>query len=192
VLAGALALTLLAGHFQIAAYVWLAALGYAAARALWEAVNRRPWFPASLAAAFALGAIVGAAQVIPSLELGLHSTRGAGRPTEAGFEFHRARALQSEELIILLRPDSFGNPAHGDHVLVRYGLPYAAHCGFVGIITVVGKPLGEQSHRFFGVSPLEKLLCGPCVLFAAVQRTHPCALARASTRWSYCTLSRLG
>jgi len=62
----------------------------------------------------------------------------------------------------------------------------------VGIITVVGKPVDEQSNRFFGVSPLEKLLCGPRVLFAAVQRTHPYALVPASTRWSHCTLNRLG
>ena len=62
----------------------------------------------------------------------------------------------------------------------------------VGIIIVVGKPLGEQSNRFLGVSPLEKLLRGPRVLFAAVQRTHPYALVPASTRWSYCTLNRLG
>jgi len=169
VLAGALALTLLAGHFQIAAYVWLAALGYAAARALWEGVNRRPWFPASLAAAFLLGAIVGSAQVIPSLELGLNSTRGAGQPTEAGFEFHRSRALQSDELPALVRPNLFGNPAHGDHVLVRYGLPYAEHCGFVGIITVIlalaGIAFARTRHYalflILTAAALNVAMCGP-------------------------------
>ncbi len=137
VLAAAIALALLAGHFQISAYVCLAALLYAACRALWEAVNRRPARLPALLLAFSLGGLLSGAQVLPTLELGENSSRGSRRPTEAGLQFHLARVIQPEEAVILLRPDAYGNPSRGDHILVRYGLPYAEHCGFVGIVTVV-------------------------------------------------------
>ncbi|MEA3401302.1 MAG: hypothetical protein U9R79_08705 [Armatimonadota bacterium] len=132
-----LAMSLLAGHFQIAAYVWLTTVIYALARAAWEAANHRPSRAGALAAGIVLAGLLGGAQVLPTLELGANSPRGGGRATEAGWQFHHARALQPEELILLLRPDAFGNPAHGDHQLTRYGIPYSEHCGFVGVITIL-------------------------------------------------------
>ena len=169
VLAAALGLTLLAGHFQIAIYLWLAALAYAGLRALWEAVNHRTWYPLSLAAGFGLALLVGAPQALPSLELVGNSPRGAGAPTEGGFEFHRARALQPEELLALLRPNAFGTPARGDHVLTRYGIPYAEHCGFVGISTLllalIGIGLARTRHfalfLIAGAAALNVAMCGP-------------------------------
>ncbi len=169
VLGGSLALTLLAGHFQIAIYVWLAAVAYAGLRALWEAVNHRTWHPLSLATGFALALLIGAPQVLPSLELVGDSPRGIGRPTEEGFEFHRARALQPEELVALVRPNIFGTPARGDHVLTRYGIPYAEHCGFVGISTVllalVGIGLARTRHfavfLIAAAAALNVAMCGP-------------------------------
>lgn len=169
VLALSLALTLLAGHFQVAAYVWFATIVYAAGRALWEKVNGRAWHPAALATSFALAVLIGSVQAVPSFELAFNSTRGTGRPTEEGFEFHRARALQPEELPALLRPNLFGNPAHADYVLAQYGLPYAEHCGFVGIITVllavVGMAVARSRHYAFflilSAVTLNIAMCGP-------------------------------
>ncbi|MGD9497596.1 MAG: hypothetical protein AB7Y46_14945, partial [Armatimonadota bacterium] len=168
-LATALALAALAGHFQIAAYVWLATTVYALARALWAAVTHKPWFPLSLAAGFLLAGLISAGQVLPSIELAVNSPRGMGGPTEEGFAFHRSRALQPDELLMLLRPNLFGNPARGDYQLVRYGVPYAEHCGFVGIITVAlalsGIACARTRHYAFflilAAMALNIAMCGP-------------------------------
>ena len=132
-LAASLAMSVLAGHFQIAAYVWMLAGLYALARLVWEGANQRQMRVGPLLGAFALGAALSCAQVLPTLELGLNSPRGGGAATEAGFEFHRQRALQPVELIALLRPNALGNPAHGDYL----GISYSEHCGFVGITTLL-------------------------------------------------------
>ena len=169
VLAVSLGLSLLAGHFQIAAYVWLATALYAGLRALWEAVNRRAWHPGALVTGFVLAGLLGAAQVVPTLELIANSPRGGGSASAAGFEFQRQRALQPAELGLLLRPNLFGNPAHGDHVLVRYGIPYAEHCGFVGIVTVLlalaGIAVARTRHYAFflllGALALNAAMLGP-------------------------------
>lgn len=136
-LAGSLAMTLLAGHFQIAAYVWMVAAAYALARVLWRAMRRRPTRLLALLSAVALGVLLGAVQVLPTLELAANSPRGHGGPSEAGWEFHERLAVRPAELIGLLDPNAFGNPAHGDHELTAYGIPYSEHCGFVGIITLL-------------------------------------------------------
>ncbi|MGC9317561.1 MAG: YfhO family protein [Armatimonadota bacterium] len=153
VLVVSLAMSLLAGHFQIAAYVWLTAVAYALVRVAWEAVNHRPSRVAALAAGVAVAGLLAGAQVLPTLELGANSPRGGGRATEAGWQFHQARALQPGELMLLLRPDALGNPAHGDHQLTRYGIPYSEHCGFVGVVTLVlalaGIALARTRHFAF-------------------------------------------
>lgn len=153
VLAVSLAMSVLAGHFQIAAYVWLAALVYVLARSLWAAVRRLPLPAGRLAAGFALALLLASAQLLPTLEMAANSSRARAGSTEQMLEFHLARVLQPQELPALLLPNLYGNPAHGDYVLARYGLPYAEHCGFVGITTVVlmlaGLALGRRRHRMF-------------------------------------------
>lgn len=153
-LGASLAMALLAGHLQIAAYVWMVALVYALARALWEAVNRRAAHLGRLGAAVALGLLLSAPQTLPALELAANSPRGAAGPSEAGWQFQQERMLQVAELVLLVNPDAFGNPAHGDHELTRYGIPYSEHCGFVGIVTLLLALLGAwfsrtRSYAFF-------------------------------------------
>lgn len=169
ILATSLGLSLLAGHFQIAAYVWVATALYAALRALWEAVNHRAWHPGALVTGLMLGGLLGTAQALPTLELIANSPRGGGSVSAGGFEFQRQRALQPTELGLLLRPNLFGNPAHGDHLLVRYGIPYAEHCGFVGIVTVLlalaGLAVARSRHYAFflllGALALNAAMLGP-------------------------------
>lgn len=169
VLAASLGLSLLAGHFQIAAYVWLTTILYAGLRAVWEGVNHRAWHPGTLAAGFVLAGLVGAAQAVPTLELIATSPRGGGSLSAEGFEFQRQRALQPAELGLLVRPNLFGNPAHGDHLLVQYGIPYAEHCGFVGIVTLVlalgGLAVARTRHYAFflllGALALNAAMLGP-------------------------------
>jgi hypothetical protein len=130
----ALGLTLLAGHLQIAAYVWLFVLGYGlVALTVPAAGASRLTLGRWLGVAVVLGGGLSLVQVLPSLELGSHSTRGAGQASAAGFAFHQQRSLQPLELLTLLHPDFFGSPVRGDYP----GISYSEHCGFVGAVTLL-------------------------------------------------------
>ncbi|MFW5867382.1 MAG: hypothetical protein ACOCX2_06170 [Armatimonadota bacterium] len=182
VLALSLAMTLLAGHFQIAAYVWMVAGAYALARVVWALMHRSPPRIAALAAAFGTGLLLAAPQVLPTLELAANSTRGAGGPTEAGWEFHRQRALQPAELLLLVDPDAFGSPVDGDHELTRFGIPYSEHAGFVGLSTLVLALAGlafrrTRHYAFFGILALLALSI---------------AMGGPPARWMYFGVPKLG
>lgn len=156
-------MTILAGHLQIAAYVLLATALYAASRvghALWR---RRPPRLAALVASAALGLTLGAAQLLPSVELGGLSPRGAGAASAEAFEgFHLPRALQPAELATLAFPDALGSPARGDYrgMQVAPGAAYGERCGYVGLLTLVlaaaGMVFGKRWWRwaFFAAAVL--------------------------------------
>ena len=158
-LATALGMTLLAGHFQIAAYVWVFTALYGVARLLGLACRRdaramRRVLGAA-AAAVVVGGMLAAAQLLPTLELGRYSARGAGGPSAAGFEFHRQRALQPIELLTLLQADFLGTPVDGSY----RGISYSEHCPFVGATTILLGLLGlimgwrrKQVWLFFGIA----------------------------------------
>lgn len=123
----ALSMTLLAGHLQIAAYVWIFTATYALIRLL----PSRRLVPAVVAVA--LAGLLAMAQLLPTLELGGLSPRGSGGPSAAGFAFHKQRAVQPVELLTLFDPIFFGSPVTNDY----QGISYSEHCGFVGAITVL-------------------------------------------------------
>lgn len=131
-LASALGLTVLAGHLQIAAYVWifaaLYALGSLALRRGHRA-QRLAW----LAGAVVAGGMLSLVQLLPTWELGAVSPRGGGGPSAAGLAFHRERALRPLELLALVQPDFLGSPVTGDYA----GISYSEHCGFVGLTTLL-------------------------------------------------------
>jgi len=181
-LALSLAMTLLAGHFQIAAYVWMATGVYALARAGWALMHRRPAHVGALIAGVGLGLLLSAPQVLPALELAANSTRGAGGPTEAGWQFHKQRSLQPAELLLLEDPDAFGSPVDGDHQLTRFGIPYSEHAGFVGLSTLVLALAGlafrrTRHHAFFGILALIALSI---------------AMGGPLARWMYFGVPKLG
>ncbi len=133
-------MTVLAGHLQIAAYVLLATAVYAVARAVWAACRAQhvPW--GALVAGAALGVALAAVQLLPSLELGQRSPRGAGTATTEVFtRFVQPRALQPVELATLVTPDALGSPARGDYRggLFALGAAYGERCGFVGALTLL-------------------------------------------------------
>lgn len=131
----ALSMTLLAGHLQIAAYVWIFTALYALIRLLSRGRHTLCAGTAirHLLLGVLLGGILAAAQLLPTLELGSHSARGAGGPSAAGFEFHKQRAVQPVELLALFDPNFFGSPVTGDY----QGISYSEHCPFVGAITIL-------------------------------------------------------
>ncbi len=136
-LAACLGLTLLAGHLQIAAYVWLSAAAYALGRLLYRLVRRQRmvWWP--MLAGAGLGLMLGMAQVLPTVELGINSPRGSQVPTAQGWQFQVQRSLRPAELITLGSPDALGTSAGGDYPGLKLGIPYTEHCGFAGVVTLL-------------------------------------------------------
>ncbi len=148
VLAVALGASLLAGHFQIAAYVWLVSAGSGLVHLLyWLLVQRKATtgrqslLPvAALVAAFVLGLGLGAVQLLPTLELGGMSPRGSGTVSEAGYRFHQVRAMLPVELMTIVDPDFIGSPVTMNYPQVR--ISYSEHCGFIGVVAGVCVVLG--------------------------------------------------
>jgi hypothetical protein len=104
----AVALQFLGGHLQIAAYVVIAFAIYA----LVQMIGRRQGIPVTRAAALAalplaLGLLLAAGQILPTLELAEHSGRvphGAGAAVSTAFPL--------THFILYLAPNFFGNPVH--------------------------------------------------------------------------------
>jgi hypothetical protein len=128
-----LAMSLLAGHLQIAVYVWLVAGLHLCARLAWSLVRRDTRRLLGIVAAVPLAALVASIQLLPTLELAKRSPRGTVQPTEEGFQFRRARALQPIMLETFLLPDALGTPDDWS----KAGLAYSETCGYVGKLTLL-------------------------------------------------------
>lgn len=122
-----LAMAVLAGHMQVAGYVWMATAAYAAGRVFFRWVRRKPapWVP--VAGGFALALALSACQWLPTAELGMLSPRGGEKPTEQGFAFAQALALKPVHLATLVWPAALGLPKRGDYA----GFAFAEH--FLGL-----------------------------------------------------------
>lgn len=130
----ALAMSVLAGHLQIAAYVWLVAGVHVLARC-GLAICRRRFGGAALAIAmFPLAAGLASIQLVPTLELARLSLRGRATPDESGFRFRRDRALQTAMLPTLLWPEALGSPEAWSRQSVA---AYSETCGYVGKLTLL-------------------------------------------------------
>ena len=157
-LAVALAMTLLAGHLQIAAYVCLTAGAHLSARAVWALCRaRRGAVPGKAlllcVMAFGAAACLAAIQLLPTLELAKLSSRGGVRADEAGFRFRADRALKPVMLPTFVLPDFLGTPREW----AEHGLPYSETCGYVGKLTLLLALVG-----LFGARPR------PAVFFAGL------------------------
>jgi len=130
----------LAGHFQIAFYValaaglwWLWKLGE-----VWRAEGKtyavlRVVVP--FAAFAVIAGLIAAPQVLPTVELAQNSHR-VRDVTPEGYSHFVANAVQPYRLITAFIPDFFGNPSRGDYFLgsaadyMEYGL-------YIGILPLV-------------------------------------------------------
>jgi hypothetical protein len=157
----ALGLVLLAGHFQIAFYVFLAV----ALRGIWLLVSR-PLADARgsdvtrgtlnighWSLVIALAVLLAAAQLLPTAELARFSPR-AGSATLEGFRNFAMKPAQLTNLISPVRYD----------VLIgeKQIYPYSEHCGYAGIIplilALVGSIAAWRKSKFFTVLALFALL----------------------------------
>lgn len=133
VVAMMLSMSLLAGHLQIAAYVWLVAALHLVGRTVWAGRKRNLGGIIRVFTAPVLAVLVAAGQLLPTLELAKHSPRGNAPPTDEGFEFRRQRSLRPYMLKTLLLPDALGTPEDW----AKAGLSYTETCGYVGRSTLV-------------------------------------------------------
>ena len=112
---GALALSILAGHLQIASYVTLAAVLFWLWRlaGVWKsdgvALAFKRVLPA-IAVFVILAGLIGSAQLLPTLELGANSPRSGG-PTAAGYYWFIGNSLKPYRLIAAFTPNFYGNPS---------------------------------------------------------------------------------
>lgn len=127
----ALGLSVLAGHLQVAAYVWVALVVWAILREFERAP--RAWGRAAglLGAAFGLGALISAGQWLPTVELALASAR-AGTVTAAQVW---GNSLPFGHLAALLVPFFFGD----NYIQGAYWghFNFIETCGYVGIPTLL-------------------------------------------------------
>jgi hypothetical protein len=132
-LAVCVGMAFLAGHLQIALYVWLATAAYALVR--WAGAVRRCERPGLeyLLAGAALGVLLALPQLLPSLELAEHSPRGHAEATAEGFRLGASWGLEPIELIRLLWPDALGSRANHNYAAISYG----ERCGYVGLLTLI-------------------------------------------------------
>ena len=141
-----LAMCVLAGHLQVAAYVWLVAGLHLAGRGVWALYTRQARIVPVAVGMFPLAIGVAAIQLLPTLELAKLSLRGSTRPDEVGFQFRKERALQPRMLPALVVPDALGTPEEWGR-LSPAGVGYSETCGYVGKLTLLLALLGLAGIR---------------------------------------------
>lgn len=157
-LAGAaLALAVLAGHFQIAFYVILAAglwwLWSLARELKTEDWGTRLKSAGPLFGCFAALALLAAPQVLPTLELARNSHRVREVSAE-GYERFLGNAVKPYRLITAFAPDFYGSPSRGDYYLIGQlgdhigsAADYMEHGMYAGVLTLVLAGFGVWSVR---------------------------------------------
>lgn len=145
----AMAMPVLAGHMQIAFYVWLSFAIYAAVRCGQHVANgfqrngRVPINAAllhialfSLAISFAL--MLSSPQLLPSVELSTMCTRAG----EFRYEAVLANSLPPEQWVRLIVPHFFGNYRDGTHWSPFEMFNFIERTGYVGLLTLILASIG--------------------------------------------------
>ncbi|NLN77408.1 MAG: YfhO family protein [Armatimonadetes bacterium] len=118
----AIALAFLAGHFQIAFYVTLAAglwWIWKIAETLWDerTISSAIKIARPVLGCAAIAALIACAQLLPSQELASHSHR-VRAVTEQGYQGFIANALPVYRLVTAFVPRYFGDPSQNNYYLV--------------------------------------------------------------------------
>jgi hypothetical protein len=155
-LGGIVGLMLLAGHLQIAFYGLLAAVLLAIARLVTGGRSYGGAFAGRMLAAYlgalALGMMLAAPQLLPTIELSGRSHR-VGKPTAPGYSAYTEYALPARNLVTLLLPDFYGNDHDPDNVYWGF---YFKNIG--GVSTIALRHNAAETALYVGIAPL--LLCG--------------------------------
>jgi hypothetical protein len=173
----AIALAVLAGHFQIAFYVffasllwWLWKLGQ-----VWKNDGRGRALSGVVLpfiGCIIVFGLISAAQLLPTLELARISHR-ASNPTPEGYNWFIGNSLKPYHLITAFIPDFYGNPASNNFVLLgrldetrhtASAADYIEYGMYVGVLSVILALIGLWSVRrpnvgFFALLSGLALLC---------------------------------
>lgn len=142
-LGAALAMAVLAGHLQVAGYVWLTCAVWAAGRVTLRAARGKSARGWPVVAGFALAVALSAVQWMPAAELGRLSPRGGVRPTVEGWMFARELALKPVHLLTVLWPTALGSPRTGTY----RGIAFAEHFAGIGPLSMALVVLALVSRR---------------------------------------------
>jgi len=140
-----MALSLVAGHPQIAFYTTFAVTLYWAYLGITDRREIPIWRTVILAiVALGVGVALAAPQIMAASELAALSHRGVQPPTAEGYAAYSRLAMPFQHLITLLIPDFFGNPAKGTY----WGFnEYAEYCAYTGIATFLLIPFAFVRRR---------------------------------------------
>jgi len=154
-LSGAVAMTFLAGHGQISLYVTLMATAYGLYRVAGllriEGRTESIRLAALVAGGLLAGASLAAAQLLPTLEFGRINYRTGAIPYESLI------GIKPAQLMTLLVPDAFGNPAdYTDEVGRQMGLGvnhFIEGCAYpscvLAALALVGLSASRRPERWF-------------------------------------------
>jgi len=152
----ALSLAVFAGHLQIAFYVWFAVIIWALylIGTAWRA-DRRLAYKQAYVFIFiiALGSVLSAAQVLPSIELGKLSHRQIPTSME-DYQRFTGNGFPLLRLVTAVIPDYFGNPDQGNYFLLgrvgeRFSMPadYLEFGLYSGLLTLAAAFIALFSWR---------------------------------------------
>jgi len=140
---------LLAGHAQTAWYGGVMVGLYTLWLAVWDQRGKRParrllGLGLALAGA-ALGMLIAAIQLVPTLEYFTESQRASGLP----FEMTTNLSYPPLQLLTLLHPNFFGTPADGSYLAGAMFFENAAYIGFVPLLAAGAALVGWMRRRRF-------------------------------------------
>ncbi len=132
----AVGMSFMAGHLHISFFVLFVFTGYIVFRAIWGHNAKRQWTTVFCgSAALFIGTLIGAAQVLPVVEL----VRMASRPPHS-FEYIKKMALVPASFLTGLMPDIFGNPVDYNYwgeFFITKGRAYLENVWYVGVATLL-------------------------------------------------------
>jgi len=154
----ALAMAVLAGHMQIAFYVFVMAAAWWAWLILFsksglarqplpllaeegflgDSAAPRPRTFALAVLSLAIALLIAAPQILPTVELARLSHR-VREVSASGFSRYQANAIPARNLVTAFVPDFYGSPASGDYV---GPLPYAEYAFYAGVMPLMLGILG--------------------------------------------------
>lgn len=151
---GAIGLAFLAGHFQIAFYVALAAMWWW----LWKLVET--WRAGGRASAFSdvvvpfigfamIAALISAPQVLSSQELAINSHR-VREVTAEGYSRFISNAVKPYRLVTAFQPDYFGSPAKNNYFLGSAAdyMEYGLYAGILSLMLAAIGAIRLRAHRY--------------------------------------------
>ncbi|MCR4329246.1 MAG: YfhO family protein [Candidatus Roizmanbacteria bacterium] len=132
--------SILAGHIQTTVYVLIFSTAFFAYEG-WGILTRKDIVKGFVA--IAIGVSLAAVQIVPSIELMMHSPRDVASSVET---FHKF-IIPIQYIVMLFAPDFFGNPATGNY----WGRDYGEFMSYTGIVLLFFAVIAFYTQRRYKV-----------------------------------------